>query len=99
MERHLNTLRGRVSELRLPAWWFKSLTWGVSSGFHLASHFDLPGSQPMPDISQDPLMCALAFVGQDGFYQKVFWVEYPLTLLPLWPLKSLSWACVVREAP
>lgn len=82
-----------------PAWQFKSLTWGASSGFHLASHFALPGSQPMFGISQDPLTCALASVGQGGFYHKIFWAEYPLTLLPLWPPKSLLCACVVREAP
>ena len=42
------------------------LLWGVSSGFPLAIHFDLPDSESIFDsesISQDPPMCS-----QDGFY-------------------------------
>ena len=41
-----------------PFWWFDSLLWGISSGFPLASHPDLPGSEPVLGVSQDPPMGA-----------------------------------------
>ena len=34
-----------------------SLTWGISSWFPLANHFDLPGSESEFGISKDPPMC------------------------------------------
>ena len=37
---------------------FEFLLWGISSSFPLANHFDLPGSQSILGISQDPPMCA-----------------------------------------
>ena len=55
----------------------------VSSRFLLASHFDLPGSQSIFGISQDPPMCEDTSLSQDDFFQKGIWVEYPLTSLPL----------------
>ena len=66
-----------------PAWQFKSLTRGVYSGFHLASHFDLPGLQSRVGISQDPLLCVLTSGWILPILAKVFWVECPLTLLCL----------------
>ena len=34
-----------------PEWQFKSLIWGISSGFPLVSHFDLSGSLSLFGIS------------------------------------------------
>ena len=59
------------------------LLWGISSCFPLASHFDLPGSQSIFGISQNPSMCMCTSLRQDAFYQKGVWIEPPLTLLPL----------------
>ena len=56
----------------------------------LTNHFDLPGSQSIFGISQDPPMCEDTSLSQDDFFQKGIWVEYPLTSLPLWPPGSLS---------
>ena len=39
-----------------------------TSEFPLVNHFDLPGSQSIFGISQDPHMCAHASLSQDGFY-------------------------------
>ena len=63
-------------------WQLELLLWGISSWFSLANHFNLPGSQSIYGISQDPPMCAHAFLSQDGFYQRGLWVEHPLTSLP-----------------
>ena len=52
-----------------------------SPGFPLTNHFDLPGSQSLFGISQDPPMYAHASLSQDGFYRKGIWVEHPLTEL------------------
>ena len=41
---------------------FEFLSWGISSSFPLANHFDLPGSRPIFGSSQDPTMCAHASV-------------------------------------
>ena len=65
MNRHTGRLRER--EL-LNSWQFELLLWGISSGFLLAGHFDLPGSQFISGISQDPPMCAHTSLSQDGFY-------------------------------
>ena len=35
-------------------WQFKSLIWGISSSFPLVSHFNLPGSQSVFGVSQEP---------------------------------------------
>ena len=64
VDRHMGGLRGRVTSL----WQFKSLIWGISSGFLLANHFDLPGSKSIIVISQDPPVCIPTSPGQDGFY-------------------------------
>ena len=50
-----------------------SLIWCISSGFSLANHFDLPGSQSIFDISQDRSMCAHACLSQYGSYCKGLW--------------------------
>ena len=47
----MGRLRGRV-----PEWRFELPLWGISSGFHSANHFDLPGSQSIFGLSQDPPM-------------------------------------------
>ena len=65
MNRHTGRLRERES---LNSWQFELLLWGISSGFLLAGHFDLPGSQFISGISQDPPMCAHTSLSQDGFY-------------------------------
>ena len=72
MDRHRGELR--VSRV-VPSWQFELLSWGISSGFPLANHFDWPGSQSVGDISQDLPMCAHASLSQDEFYQKCVWVE------------------------
>ena len=50
------------------------LLWGISSSFPLANYFDLPGSQSIFCLSQDPPLCGHAFLSQDGFYQRGLWV-------------------------
>ena len=55
VDRHRGELR--VSRV-VPSWQFELLSWGISSGFPLANHFDLPGSQFIFGISQDPSVCA-----------------------------------------
>ena len=54
---------------------FELLSWGISSGFPLASHFDWPGSQSICSVSQDLPMCAHTSLSQDEFYQKCVSVE------------------------
>ena len=63
----------------VPLWQLESLLWGISSGFPLVNHFDLPGSLSIFSISQNPPMCAHASFSQGGSYQKGLWVERPLT--------------------
>ena len=41
-----------------PSWLFDSLLWGISSGSPLACPPDLPGSEPVLGIAQDPPMGA-----------------------------------------
>ena len=41
-----------------PSWLFDSLLWGISSGSPLACAPDLPGSEPVLGIAQDPPMGA-----------------------------------------
>ena len=45
-----------------------TLTWGISSGFPLADHFDLPGSQFIFGMSQDRPMSMHASFSKDEFY-------------------------------
>ena len=73
VDRHRGELR--VSRV-VPSWQFELLSWGISSGFPLANHFDLPGSQSTFDVSQDPPMCLHASLSQDGFYMAY---GHPLT--------------------
>ena len=72
MDRHTGGLRERV----MPSWQFELLLWGISSGFPLANHFDLPGSKSVFGISQDFPMCVRASLSQDGFYQRGLWVGW-----------------------
>ena len=76
----MGRLRERVRVT--PAWQFELLLWGISSGFPLSGCFDLPGSQSVFDISEDPPMCVHASLSQDGFYPKGLWVDHPLTSPP-----------------
>ena len=54
------------------SWWFKSFVWDISSGFLLASHSDLPGSESVFGISQCPPVCAHASLNRDGFPQRAY---------------------------
>ena len=60
----------RQTQRLAPLWQFKSLIWGISSGFPLASHFDLPGSAYIFGISQSLSMHAHTFLSQDGFHSR-----------------------------
>jgi len=80
-----------------PSWQFELLLWGISFRFPLVSQFDLPGSQSIFGVPQDPSKCVDTSLSQDRFHQKGVWVEHPLTLLPLWPARSLLCICVVGE--
>ena len=51
-------------------WQFELLLWGISLGFPVTDHFDLPGSQFIFGMSQDPPMSMHASLNKDGFYQK-----------------------------
>ena len=57
-----------------PSWQFKSRVSGISSGFPLANHFDLPGSPSIFGISQGPSMYAQASLSQDESYHTGLWV-------------------------
>ena len=59
---------GRESYRIVSSSQFESLLWSISSGFPSANCFNLPGSQSIFDIFQDPPMCELASLSQDGFY-------------------------------
>lgn len=60
MNRHTGRLRDRV----IPCGSLNHL----SSGFPSADHFDLPGSESMFGIPQEPPVCAAISLSQDGFY-------------------------------
>jgi len=49
------------------SWQFESLLWDISSGFPLANHPALPGSESVFSVVQGPPMCAHISLGQDGF--------------------------------
>ena len=78
VDRPIGRLRERVSHWVTPLWQFEFLLWGISYGFPL-DDLDLPGSQSIFGISQDPPMWVHTSLSQDGFYRKGIWVEYPLT--------------------
>ena len=54
----------RLRESVVSLWYFKSLLWGISSRFPLASHFDLSGSVSACGLSQDPPVCVHADICQ-----------------------------------
>ena len=89
VDRHTGRLRGRVPESR-PHGSLNHLYGAFFSGFPLASHFDLPGSQSVFGISQDPPKCAHTSLSQDGSYRRGLGVEHPMTLFPLQPAGSFS---------
>ena len=61
----IDTLTG--SERVMPFWQFESLIWGISSGFPLASHLALLGSESVFGLLQGPPLYAHASLSQDGF--------------------------------
>ena len=81
VDRHMSKLRGKVPE---------SHTCGSLNHLHGHffqvffghDHFDLPGSQTLFGISQDPPICRQASLRQDRFYRRGLWVERLLTSLP-----------------
>ena len=97
MDRHKGGLRERV----VPSWYFESFIWVISSGFPLANHLALPGSESVFGLSQDPLMYACASLSQDGFQQRGLWVVdityYGVTPLPFLSSKEPFYACVVGK--
>ena len=83
-----------LTERIVPFWQFKSLIWGMSSGFPLANHLALPDSESELGVSQDPLMCVHTPLKPSGFYQKGIWVETAsLDIVPLSACKE-SFLCV-----
>ena len=76
-------------------WQFEFLLWNICSWYSLANHFDLPGSQSIYGISQNPPMCAHPFLSQDGFYQRGLWVKHPLTSLPFDLRGAFLHVCVI----
>lgn len=50
----------------MPSQEFESLLWGVSSGFPLAIHLALPGSESVFGLSQGPSMGVGTSLSQDG---------------------------------
>ena len=81
VDRHLSRLGGRVPESHL----CRSLSYlyaAFSSGFPLTSHFDLPGSESMFDLPQDPSLCVHTSLSQDGFFRRGLWVAWHHVSLP-----------------
>ena len=87
----------RESPWVAPSWQFELVLWDISFGFPLANHYNLPGSQSIFGISQDPSTCAHGSLSQEGSFQRGVLLEHPLTLLPLLPARSLFCACVIGE--
>ena len=48
-------------------WQFELLLWGISSRSPLTNHFDLPDSESIFGLFQNPPMCVFSFLSQDGF--------------------------------
>ena len=65
VDKHMGRLRGRV-----PEWRFELPLWGISSGFRLANHFDLPGSRSIFGLTQDPPMCVHTSLTKGESYQR-----------------------------
>ena len=84
-DRHTGGLR----EVVVPSWWLESLLWGITSGFPLADHFHLPGSESIFGITQNPPVCTNMSLSQDGFYQRSQWVGR-LSISSLLTYKKLS---------
>ena len=62
------------SEKELNLWGSLNHLYGdSSSGFPLANHLALPGSESIFGLTQGPPLCACAFLSQDGFQRKGFW--------------------------
>ena len=57
----------RVPELRVNGS-LHHLYGDIPSAFPLVNHFDLPGSQSIFSVPQDPFLCTHASFSQDGFY-------------------------------
>ena len=63
VDRHRGRLKDRVTLL----WGFEPLLWGISSRFPLDNHFDLPASEFIFGLSQEPPMYVYSCFNQDGF--------------------------------
>ena len=91
VDRHMGRLRGRIAESHL----CDSLNYfkGHSFQFPLTDHFDLPDSESVLGISQDPLICSYSSVSQDRFYCKSLWVEHSLASTPFDPQGTCLHMC------
>ena len=78
------------------SWQFKSFIWGISSGFPLTNHFDLPGSWSIFGISQDSPVCMHAPLGQGNSTRKAYKEDIPWSHSSLTSKKPFC-ICVVRE--
>ena len=76
---HVDRQTGRLRETERwwvkPLWQFELLLKGIPFGCPLANHFDLPVSQSVFSIYQEPPMYAHTYLSQDGFYWKDVWVK------------------------
>ena len=71
------------------SWLFESALWGIASGFPLAKHFYLSGSESIFGVSQDPPRCMRTLLSQDEFHWRGLWVGR-LTIIYLLISKELS---------
>ena len=55
------------AQRELPTCGHLNFLWGISSGFPLANHAALCGSESIFGISQGPPLCAHTSLSQDGF--------------------------------
>ena len=86
---HVGGLRDRASPQ------FKSLIWGSSSRFPLASHLALADPESICNLTQGPPLCACIFFSQDGFQSKGFREEaYIMAWCPLLSLNFNEPFCV-----
>ena len=82
---------GRIAESQL----CDSLNFfkGHSFQFPLTNHFDLPDSESVLGIPQDPPICSYSSVSQDRFFCKSLWVEQPLASIPFDPQGTCLHMC------
>lgn len=94
----MNRHTGRLRRESLNSWQFELLLWGISSGFPLAGHFDLPGSQFIFGISRDPPMCTHTSLSKMDFTEEAYGWRTSPGITRLWPPgEPFLLMCVVRE--